>query len=861
MYPLAFYHFSIQKHFVTTVFFDSGTELAERVLKSYGFIKANVLKRKLNNMSKSYISGSLLFTLLCLFTSSQVFAQVFVDVNAAGTNDGSSWENAYNNLQQALDDLPVVGNDDPKPQVWVAGGTYTGIMASAPDIDAFVIEKPVDIYGGFAGTEQTIEERDLNLNETIISGDANRDDIKENFVDNRTDNFVRVLYIDSTFTNTVVLDGLTISGGHTSANPDTAFHIRTGGGVFTWNPVEVRNCTFESNFSPRGGSVYLSWWTDGSVFDNCTFQNNSTDARASCMFVDSNWDLTIRNCEFKDNISSRGAVYLLFCKNTIVENCTFSNNDGTGNFCGGLYNWNSESVNVVNCNFDNNRSMVGAAVYVDGRDLSNTAMYFDNCSFTNNEVISDRFESIGGTMYSTRAITSFENCTFDANSGDAFAGNLAFYTNSRGTVKNCIFTNNEATSGGAAFAAAFGFDVLVENCTFEDNQAGWGAGVFLQGEPDTAVFVNCEFNNNRADDLGGAAVYALGGVKSSWTGCSFVSNKATEDRGGAIYCSEDLTDAMKMDINRCYFAFNQSVGQGGAIDVTNTDLNVTNSIFFSNLTNEEQNATWATGRGGAIINNASHYVNFGNGEIFGRDSDLATVNLLNNSFINNDGELAGSIAQYQYEDDTLTTEAKMILQNNLFYYTSDIIAPHYGIEAGAPTVVSYGGNASYDEAELDESWKGLLDAVGDQMMVDVMLKDIDNEEFEPQVNSPIVNAAIIPGSPDVDFFGNNRGLRPDIGAVEYFVTTSTKDLVDNSALQLSPNPANNQLNINLENNWTGELELDITTLLGKQIDSRIINKQTALYQGLLDVSHIPVGLYQIRLSTEDQMIVKSFIKQ
>ena len=812
-------------------------------------------------MSKSYISGSLLLLLACFCTVFQANAQIYVDVNASGNNDGSSWENAYNNLQEALDSLPTIGSGDPKPQVWIAAGTYTGIMASSPDIDAFVVEKPVDIYGGFAGTESAIEERDLDINKTVLSGDANRDDLKENFVDNRDDNFIRVLYIDSTFINTVVLDGLTISGGHTSANPDTAFHIRTGGGMFAWNPVEVRNCTFEANYSPRGGSVYLSWWTDGSVFENCEFRNNSTDARASAMFVDSNWDLTIRNCTFHDNTAARGTVYLLYCKNTILENCTFRDNDGTGSFCGGLYNWNSESVNVVNCTFDNNRSMVGGAVYVDGRDLSNTAMYFDNCTFTNNEVISAQFQSIGGTMYSTRAITSFENCTFDNNSGDAFAGNLAFYTNSRSTVKNSIFTNNEVVSGGAAMAAAFGFNVAVENCTFEDNQAGWGAGVFLQGEPDTATFSNCEFHHNTTEGLGGAAVYALGGVNTSFTECSFTSNKATEQSGGAIYCSEDLLDAMKMNIDRCYFAFNESVQQGGAIDVTNTDLNVTNSIFFSNLANEEQNATWPTGLGGAIINNASHYVDFGGGDIFGRDSDLATVNLLNNSFINNDGGESGSIAQFQYEDDTLTTDASIILQNNLFYYSDAIIAPHYAVESGTPAVISYGGNATYDEAQEDQSLQDKLTAVGDQMMVDVMLENVENEEFEPQVNSPMINAAIIPGSPAVDFYGNSRGLRPDIGAVEYMVSTSTKDLVDNSALSLSPNPTASDLNMILENSWTGDLKMDITTVLGKTIDSRDIRKLEESYQNNIDVSHLPSGIYQIRLANDTQMIVKSFIKR
>ncbi|MDQ3017754.1 MAG: hypothetical protein M3R25_13670 [Bacteroidota bacterium] len=46
-------------------------------------------------------------------------AQIFVKADAAGTNDGTSWTNAFTNLQDALDTA------DPGDELWLAAGTYT----------------------------------------------------------------------------------------------------------------------------------------------------------------------------------------------------------------------------------------------------------------------------------------------------------------------------------------------------------------------------------------------------------------------------------------------------------------------------------------------------------------------------------------------------------------------------------------------------------------------------------------------------------------------------------------------------------------------------------------------------------------
>ena len=85
-------------------------------------------------------------------------ATLFVDKNATGSDNGSSWSNAYVDLQDALVDADdfvtcVGGTVD----IWVASGIYTPGVGTT---DSFVLLNDVSLYGGFVGTETVMTERD-----------------------------------------------------------------------------------------------------------------------------------------------------------------------------------------------------------------------------------------------------------------------------------------------------------------------------------------------------------------------------------------------------------------------------------------------------------------------------------------------------------------------------------------------------------------------------------------------------------------------------------------------------------------------------------------------------------------------------
>ena len=96
---------------------------------------------------------------------------IYVDADADGENNGSSWASAYDNLQAALAEADGVN----RTQIWVAEGVYrpdVGPGQTEGDRNStFQLKNRLEIIGGFYGDEQTFEERGLNGFITYLSGD------------------------------------------------------------------------------------------------------------------------------------------------------------------------------------------------------------------------------------------------------------------------------------------------------------------------------------------------------------------------------------------------------------------------------------------------------------------------------------------------------------------------------------------------------------------------------------------------------------------------------------------------------------------------------------------------------------------
>lgn len=87
---------------------------------------------------------------------------IYVDGSATGANNGTSWTDAYTDLQDALSAPPVSGDE-----IWVADGTYK----PRTTYWALSLKNGVAIYGGFSGVETSLEQRDWRTNVSLLSGD------------------------------------------------------------------------------------------------------------------------------------------------------------------------------------------------------------------------------------------------------------------------------------------------------------------------------------------------------------------------------------------------------------------------------------------------------------------------------------------------------------------------------------------------------------------------------------------------------------------------------------------------------------------------------------------------------------------
>ncbi|TFH17976.1 MAG: DUF2341 domain-containing protein [Lentisphaerales bacterium] len=192
-------------------------------------------------------------------------AVIYVNYFATGADNGTTWADAFTNLQDALS--AAVSND----QIWVRAWTYVPTYGTNRSI-SFEPKNGVSLFGGFAGTETNLQQRNWIINRTVLSGDLNGDDIG---FTNNTENSYQVVR----GTNNTVLDGFIIERG----NADTVSSNQRGGGMLNTgfdNSPKVENCIFMLNSAVEGGAVCNEFYCSP-TFSHCTFVNNRATGMSS----------------------------------------------------------------------------------------------------------------------------------------------------------------------------------------------------------------------------------------------------------------------------------------------------------------------------------------------------------------------------------------------------------------------------------------------------------------------------------------------------------------------------------------------------------------------------------------------------
>lgn len=256
--------------------------------------------------------------------------------------------------------------------------------------------------------------------------------------------------------------------------------------------------------------------------------------------------------------------------------------------------------NLENCIFENNWAHEnGGAIYYDGKNLTVT-----NCIFKGNKVAYGK----GGAIYSPTKNVVIDNCTFTNNEAKIKGG--AIYTEGTVTVNgnhadreyNSFFNNNKANdqSAGAIYARY----INLKNAEFKDNIAHYYGGAIYSFYETNAT--NCLFVSNKAENSDGGAIYILDPEKNSYfKGCIFKSNNAGEDGGAVCGYNGDVY------IDNCTFENNHAGYKGGAVDAhaiyinTNQSENESYTTYFTG--NTVANSGGNENNGGAVYATSDVY--------------------------------------------------------------------------------------------------------------------------------------------------------------------------------------------------------------------------------------------------------------
>lgn len=441
---------------------------------------------------------------------------VFVDRDATGADDGTSWENAFTQLQSALD-AARIGNE-----IWVAEGRYVPTAGYDMNADGrvatreqtFELKDGVAMYGGFAGTESMRDGRDPGSHPTVLSGDHDDNDA---FVDGSYmgygENSFHVL-VARMVGRASVLDGFTVSGG----NANGPGSERMGAGLYALrSSPSVLGCAFVENTTGNaptayGGGLCADEGSAPLVVQTRFARNGAGNGGGMAVhnelrqYEAAAWP-RLTDCVFEDNLA------------------TFNGGGFYSTNAGGNVNADRDSISgpsILGSTFEGNRSIGGVGGGIAARQRSGAphTIFVQDSTFTANRA------GFGGGIGAENTSVLVTGSLFVGNVAegepDSDGGGLIDANGNCDIVSSLFFGNVAARDGGAVASAGFVRTTLV-NSVFSGNRAGRNGGAFTVSLAVTVV--NSSFAGNHAGQRGGA-VYSDSALDQEYRNNVFWGNTA-----------------------------------------------------------------------------------------------------------------------------------------------------------------------------------------------------------------------------------------------------------------------------------------------------------------------------------------------
>ncbi len=419
--------------------------------------------------------------LLVLFLPLTGIAQEirYVDDDGDPGNGCTSWPDACRELQTALA-LAFPGD-----QIWVAQGTYTPSEQTDPKdprTATIQLQSGVAIYGGFDGSEATLDERAGLFDLTILTGDLNGDDVPSEFPFGPSffENSYHVVTGSGTDL-TAVLDGFTITGGNAN------------GPFFTGD---------------RGAGIFCH--SGSPTIGRCVIRDNRARLLGGGLHCRQNSDPRIHNCTIIGNFSHNrgGGIHAFFDSDLRIEECSILNN--TAGLGGGGIHVEQESNMVMVDSIIANNQVIGESSAGGGVLVSTSSVQIHGCIIVGNSAE----RSGGGLLLGGSGRSALLSSSLIANNWSGDNGGGVYPISNSTTIANCTIVDNVAQNfGGGIFSA--GSEVSIANTVLWGDHAVLGQEIYARsgGSPTGPSIVNLSYDNI---DGGMDSVFVEGASTVEW---------------------------------------------------------------------------------------------------------------------------------------------------------------------------------------------------------------------------------------------------------------------------------------------------------------------------------------------------------
>lgn len=424
----------------------------------------------MNSSMKYFKQVNVLYSISLIMIYSQIINCqniIYVKNLPSGKQDGSSWENATANLQEAIN------NSKENDEIWVAAGVYKptsdfyGNTNPANIRDrSFLIRRQIKLVGGFNGTESSSLIRNIEENKTILSGDFEDNDSLNYYTEDNAFHVISALGYERF---NLLIDGFYITGGNSNNYKTTTINnfelpgLEGSGFVSVNNDCTINNCRIYSN---AFGGIFLS---------------NSTSKISNCIISDN----------LGSGIKSLNSINVI-CNNIIKNNKAL----GSGDMGSGIFIDRGKDSIYNNFIHGNQSYGQGSGLYLKEADI----IINDNYIYNN----SNDYGSGGG-------ISSFK-CNLSLNNNKIFNnisisyGGISAYQGQNSYIGNYIYNNIALSGPGGGMGINKGNNTLINNVIYGNSSTNNGGGILIDGGANYLIN-NTIVSNSSGKDGGGLAIY------------------------------------------------------------------------------------------------------------------------------------------------------------------------------------------------------------------------------------------------------------------------------------------------------------------------------------------------------------------